>query len=583
MKYSPYFYSPKGDILFLMRLIVRYIRPYAFLAVTAPLCVLLEVWAELAQPELMARIVDRGILGGEEGVIMPTCLKMVAIMLLGVAGGLFSIHAAGRVAYGLGARMRADAYDRLLRLPLAEVDRLGVPSLLTRLTDDVAKVQQAVQASIRLLFRAPMLFVGSVAMSLAIRVDVSIVIVSIMVASSVFVALSLRRAYPLFVALQSRRDDVSRSVRETVAGVRVAKAYCGEPLERARFSQANEALVRQSLSVSGLMSGLMPAVSFALNAGVAFIIYLGAGGLGGTGLNVGEIMAAISYLAQIQVAVMMASRVMVIMTQARASLIRVGEALGAHEEAEAGGLPFVNGDVVFAHVSFAYSAQASRLMLQDVSFSVSQGGTLAIMGETGAGKSTIVNLLAGLYAPAGGQVTIGGVSLSAIVRADLRRRVAVVMQGAALFAGTVRQNVTMGTPAASDADVWEALRLSEAEEFVRSLPGALQYHIERGGRNLSGGQRQRLSLARAIVRRPDVLILDDCLNALDAITERRVCLNLASMPCTKVIVSQRVSMVSLADQILLLEAGRVVAQGSHDALMRSCAAYRDVFLSQTAK
>lgn len=280
---------------------------------------------------------------------------------------------------------------------------------------------------------------------------------------------------------------------------------------------------------------------------------------------------------------MMASRVMVIMTQARASLIRVGEALGAHEEAEAGGLPFVNGDVVFAHVSFAYSAQASRLMLQDVSFSVSQGGTLAIMGETGAGKSTIVNLLAGLYAPAGGQVTIGGVSLSAIVRADLRRRVAVVMQGAALFAGTVRQNVTMGTPAASDADVWEALRLSEAEEFVRSLPGALQYHIERGGRNLSGGQRQRLSLARAIVRRPDVLILDDCLNALDAITERRVCLNLASMPCTKVIVSQRVSMVSLADQILLLEAGRVVAQGSHDALMRSCAAYRDVFLSQTAK
>lgn len=564
-----------------MRLIVKYIRPYAFLAVTAPLCVSLEVWAELAQPELMARIVDRGILGGEEDVIMPTCLKMVAIMLLGAAGGLFSIHAAGRVAYGLGAQMRADVYGRLMRLPLAEVDRLGVPSLLTRLTDDVAKVQQAVQASMRLLFRAPLLFIGSVAMSLAIRVDVSVVIVSIMVASSVFVVMSLRRAYPLFVGLQGRRDDVARAVRETVAGVRVAKAYRGEHMERARFSQANEALVRQSLSVSGLMSGLMPVVSFALNAGVAFIIYLGAGGLSGTSLNVGEIMAAIIYLAQIQVAVMMASRVMVIMTQARASLGRVGEVLEAQEEALAGGLPFVNGDVVFSHVSFAYYAQASRLQLQDVSFSVSQGGSLAIMGETGAGKSTIVNLLAGLYAPTGGQVTIGGVPLSAIGRADMRRRMAVAMQGALLFAGTVRQNVAMGNPAVSDADVWDALRLSEAECFVRSLPGALQCHVEPGGRNLSGGQRQRLSLARAIAQGPDILIIDDCLNALDAITERRVRQNLASLPCTKVIVSQRVSMASLADQILMLEGGRVVALGSHDSLMRSCAAYRDVFLSQT--
>lgn len=564
-----------------MRLIVKYIRPYALLAVAAPLCVLLEVWAELAQPELMARIVDRGILGGEADVIMPTCLKMVAIMLFGVAGGLFSIHAAGRVAYGLGAKMRADAYDRLTRLPLAEVDRLGVPSLLTRVTDDVARVQQAVQASMRLLFRAPLLFIGSVAMSLFISVDVSVVIISIMVASFTFVVVSLRRAYPLFVRLQSRRDDVARAVRETVAGVRVAKAYRGEPLERARFSRANDGLLRQSLAVSGLMSGLMPVVSFALNAGVALIIYLGAGGFGRPALNVGGVMAAISYLAQIQVAVMMASRVMVIVTQAKASLARVREVLEVREEAEAGGLPFANGDVVFSHVSFSYSAQASRLQLQDVSFSVPQGGTLVIMGETGAGKSTIVNLLAGLYAPTGGCVSVGGSPVSAIGRADLRRHEAVAMQGALLFAGTVRQNIVMGAPAASDADVWEALRLSGAEEFVRSLPGALQYQVGQGGRNLSGGQRQRLSLARALARRPDVLIIDDSLNALDSATELRIRRNLASMPCTKVIVSQRVSFTSLADRIVMLEAGKVVACGSHGHLIETCAAYREVFQSQT--
>ncbi len=564
-----------------MRLIVKYIRPYALLAIAAPLCVLLEVWAELAQPELMARIVDRGILGGEANVIMPTCLKMVAIMLLGAAGGLFSIRAAGRVAYGLGAKMRADAYDRLTRLPLAEVDRLGVPSLLTRVTDDVARVQQAVQASMRLLFRAPLLFIGSVAMSLFISVDVSIVIVSIMVASFTFVVVSLRCAYPLFMRLQGRRDDVTRTVRETVAGVRVAKAYRGEPLERARFSRANDGLTRQSLAVSGLMSGLMPVVSFALNAGVALIIYLGAGGFGRSALNVGGVMAAISYLAQIQVAVMMASRVMVIVTQAKASLGRVSEVLEARVEAEAGGLPFVNGDVVFSHVSFSYSSQASRLQLQDVSFSVPQGGTLVIMGETGAGKSTIVNILAGLYAPTGGCVSVGGTPVSAIGRADLRRHVAVAMQDALLFAGTVRQNIVMGVPAASDADVWEALRLSGAEEFVRSLPGALQYQVEQGGRNLSGGQRQRLSLARALAPRPDVLIIDDSLNALDAATELRIRRHLVSMPCTKVIVSQRVSIASLADQIIMLEAGKVVARGSHDHLMKTCAAYREVFQSQT--
>ena len=564
-----------------MRLIVKYIRPYALLAIAAPLCVLLEVWAELAQPELMARIVDRGILGGDADVIKPTCLKMVAIMLLGVAGGLFSIHAAGRVAYGLGAKMRADAYNRLTRLPLAEVDRLGVPSLLTRVTDDVARVRQAVQASMRLLFRAPLLFIGSVVMSLAVSVDVSIVIVSIMVASFTFVVVSLRRAYPMFVRLQSRRDGVARTVRETVAGVRVAKAYRGEPLERARFSRANDGLTRQSLAVSGLMSGLMPVVSFALNAGVALIIYLGAGGFGRSALNVGGVMAAISYLAQIQVAVMMASRVMVIVTQAKASLGRVREVLEAHAETEAGGLPFVNGDVVFSHVSFSYSSQASRLQLQDVSFSVPQGGTLVIMGETGSGKSTIVNILAGLYPPTGGCVSVGGEPLTAIGRADLRRHVAVAMQGALLFSGTVRQNIIMGNPAASDADVWEALRLSDAEEFVSSLPGALQYQVEQGGRNLSGGQRQRLSLARAVAQRPDVLIIDDSLNALDAATELRIRRHLVSMPCTKVIVSQRVTIASLADQIIMLEAGKVVARGSHDHLMKTCAAYREVFQSQT--
>ena len=573
-----------------MRLILKYIRPYIVLALLAPISILAEVWAELAQPDLMASIVDQGILGGDADVIMPTCLKMLAIMLLGVAGGIFSIYAAGRVSYAMGADLRADVYARVSRLAFADIDRLEVSSLITRMGDDVTRVQQVVQSSMRLLFRAPLLFFGAVVMALLIDVRVSVIIVSVMLASFFFMLSLMRWAFPRFVALQSRRDGLAAVLREVLVGVRVAKAYTNEQLELNRFEVENRGLTLQSIAVGRAMSWLMPVITFALNAAVVLVIYFGAAEVGTGAMGVGGIMAAISYLAQIQIAIMMASHVIISVTQARASIARIAEILATPTESERDaqssyGLPskpVSPGALHFRDVSFSYPADSSAFLLSHVSFSLPEGATMAIMGETGSGKSTIVNLIARFYDPTQGSISIGDADLRSIVRNDLHAHVAVVRQSPTLFAGTIRQNLLMACPDASDDDIRQALTDASLADFVNSLPQGLDSRVEQGGRNLSGGQRQRLCIARAIVSRPDILVLDDSLSALDATTESHVRASLARLRCTKVIVTQRVSTAMRASIILMLNAGHVEALGSHADLLASCSTYRDIFDAQSS-
>lgn len=573
-----------------MRLILKYIRPYIVLALLAPLSILAEVWAELAQPDLMASIVDQGILGGDADIIMPTCAKMLAIMLLGVAGGVFSIYAAGRVSYSMGADLRADVYARVSRLAFADIDRLEVSSLITRMGDDVTRVQQVVQSSMRLLFRAPLLFFGAVVMALLIDVRVSVIIVSVMLASFFFMLSLMRWAFPRFVALQSRRDGLAAVLREVLVGVRVAKAYTNEQLELNRFEVENRGLTLQSIAVGRAMSWLMPVITFALNAAVVLVIYFGAAEVGTGAMGVGGIMAAISYLAQIQIAIMMASHVIISVTQARASIARIAEILATPTESERDAQssygmpskPFSHGTLHFRNVSFSYPADSSAFLLSHVSFSLPEGATMAIMGETGSGKSTIVNLIARFYDPTQGSISIGDADLRSIVRDELHAHVAVVRQSPTLFAGTIRQNLLMARPDASDDDIRQALADASLADFVDSLPHGLDSRVEQGGRNLSGGQRQRLCIARAIVSRPDILVLDDSLSALDATTEARVRASLARQHCTKVIVTQRVSTAMRASIILMLNAGHVEALGSHADLLASCSTYRDIFDAQSS-
>lgn len=580
MGHRCYFYGVKT--------LAKYVRPLWPLALLSPLCVLVETWSELSQPALMAHIVDDGILGGRADVIPATGAAMAGIMVLGVACGIISIYAAGRVAYGLGAGLRSDIYRKVSRLAFANIDRLEQPSLITRLGDDVGRVQSMVQQSMRLLFRAPLMFFGSVAMALMMDTGISLIIVGAMAVALGLTAIIMSRAYAMFKLVQTCRDKFTAMAQEILLGIRVVKTYTNESLETERYGEANSQLTEKAISVGKTMAGMMPAISFALNAGTILVIYVGAGEVETGGMKVGGIMAAINYIAQIQIAIMMAQHVIMGITQARASMERIKEVLNTPAEDEldemachaSGPTPFANGDIELRGVSFSYQKDGNR-QLRDISLRIAKGSTVALMGETGSGKTTLAYVVARLYEPDSGTVTIGGVDIRLIGRADLQRHIGMVLQTPQLFGGTLRENLGYGRPDVTEDEIMEAARIADIADFIGQLPDGLDHVVAQGGQNLSGGQRQRLCIARMIVMRPDIVILDDSLSALDSETEKRVRQRLARMKATKIIISQRISAIRDADNIVVLKSGRIVAQGSHNDLMNTCPAYRETFDFQT--
>ena len=575
-----------------LKFIGKYLRAHWVLASIAPLCVLLEVWAELEQPDLMSQIVDRGILGGESDMVLPTGVKMVAILLIGVVGGILSIVAAGRVSYAFGADLRKALYVRITDLSFSNVDRLDPSSLITRMGDDVTRVQQLVQEAMRLLFRAPFLFVGAVVMALMINVHVSVVLVFLMAVSFLVVIFIMRSTLPLFVDQQKKRDGLVGVIQEILIGIRVIKAYISEPSETAKFDKGNEALLDSNLRAGRMTSFMMPVVSFALNVGIICVIYLGAGEVVSGDMQIGGIMATINYLAQVQMALMMASHVIMSMTQAQASIDRLLEVLETPSEPDTdrelrGGkspVAFRNGDIEFRGVTFSYSAAPDAVpQLEDVSFSLRQGETLAVLGETGSGKSTIISLLSRFYDVSQGGIFIGGVDVREMDRKELQKHVGVVMQKNILFGGTIAENLRMGGAEATDAELTEACRIVQMSDFVEQQKDGLEYHLEQGAQNLSGGQKQRFSIARTLLAKPDIMILDDSFCSLDLLTESKIKNELDKVECTKIIVAQRISSIRNANKILLLKAGKVEALGTHDELMKTSETYRETYRAQTGK
>ncbi len=570
-----------------MDIIFRHVRGHWFLAIVAPLLVFVETWAELKQPDLMATIVDKGILGSEQSVIVGTGVEMLVIILVGVVCGLLSIYAAGKVSYSLGAGLRSEVYGRVAHLSFSDIDRLETSSLITRLGDDVNRIQGVVQQSMRLLFRAPIMFGGAVIMALMIDVDISIIIIGIMIIAFAFVIGLMRKTLDMFMRQQVKRDKLTSVVQEILVGVRVTKAYTNEEIERERFAKANNDFTEQAIGVGKYMACMMPIISLALNIGTLLIIYVGAGEVAIGNMKVGGIMAAINYLAQIQIALMMAQHVIMGISQAKASVSRIKEVLATKTEDEVdsnqdgkSSAKFINGDIEFRGVSFAYTPDGPR-QLEDINLKIGKGKTLAVMGETGSGKSTLVNLLARFYDPTEGAIYIGGEKTTDIAHSEIRSHIGVVLQTSVLFSGTIRENLAMGRTDATDDEIMAAADIADIADFISQQPEGLGAKVEQGGKNLSGGQRQRLSIARTLIMRPDIIVLDDSLCALDNITESRVRQRLAEMPATKIIVSQRMSSISQADHIVALQAGRILAQGSHEEMMKDCTTYRETYLAQT--
>ncbi len=572
-----------------LRTILQFLKPHWFLTLFAPLCVLLEVWAELEQPGLMAKIVDDGILGNNPECIKPLGIKMVAILLIGVAGGIMSIYAAGKVSYQFGAAMRTKMFEKIQHFSFYNIDRLQVGSLITRMGDDINRVQGVVQASMRLLFRAPFMFVGAVVMVLTLNVNLSVVLLFLMAASMCVVVFIMKKTLPLFIEQQKKRDGFTSLVQEILAGVRVTKAYVREEHERQRFEQANLDLKESTLHVSKIMSAMMPVVSFALNVGIIIVIYIGAKEVQVGKMQIGGIMASINYLAQIQMALMMASHVIMSISQAEASMNRINEVLETPvETGNDSGDDFINGDLEFKNVSFGYKDALKEnenlaLQLENISFSIQKGGTLAIMGETGAGKSTLVNLIPRFYDVDSGSITIAGKDIKSLNRTQLQKHVGIVLQHTLLFSGSIADNLKIGNDNATEIQMMEVCRQVQMEDYVNSFPEKLEHRIEQEATNLSGGQKQRFSIARTLLAKPDILILDDSFCALDLLTESKVKQALHKLNCTKIIIAQRISSVVNADKILLLGAGKVIDCGSHNELMRRCSLYKEIYKSQTGK
>ncbi len=564
--------------------ILRFLRPHWKWAVLSPLFVATEVVAELLQPYIMSNIVNQGVLGGNSSLIVPMGIQMAVIALLGMVGGLLSIFAAGTVSYRMGADIRSALFRKTMDLSFRDMDKLRIGSLITRMTSDVQRVQGVVQASMRLLFRSPVLFVGAVSMMLMVHLGLSSVLLVLLPILFFSIIKLLKHVYPQIINIQSAMDRQNTIVQEYVSGIRVVKSHVNEEGEQERFRTNNDEMVERSLRVARWMTLLGPIMSLLLNIGIAVIVYYGARLLELGEVNVGDIMACVNYMAQILLSLLMGSHIIVSITEARASMSRVDDVLSSAEpmsaEVRDGAGDSSDMAIVFDHVSFSYDDGVGKEVLRDLCFSVKRGGTLAIVGGTGSGKSSVANLIARFYQPSAGTIWLNGQELNSYGEERLRKEVGMVMQDALLFSGTLRDNLRWGNLSATDDDLLLACEKAQIADFVKAQPEGLDYQVSQKGMNLSGGQRQRFSIARAIVGDYPILLLDDCLSAVDMRTEMLIRKELEEIEATKVVISQRMSSVRHADHILVMEQGRIIAQGTHESLYASCDLYKEMVDNQ---
>ena len=557
-------------------------KKHLTLTLLAPLCVIIEVTAELVQPKIMSEIVNRGVIGGETDIITALGLKMLIITLVGVCAGVFSIYAAGQVSYAFGADMRTKMFSRIQKFSFSNIDRLQTGSLITRITSDVTQVQNVIQASMRLLFRAPFMFIGAIVMVFMLDLKMAYILIIILPILLFTIIYILKKTFPLFTIVQQKMDKFNTVVQELLSGIRVVKAYVREQGERERFEASNEDYIASSLKVSKLIIIMMPAMSFIMNLGVVGVLWFGEYEVADGRLNVGDIMACTNYMTQILMSLMMAQRVIMSITQAEASMVRINEVLETECELDlqATGVNVPEeGDLEFNNVSFRYEG-SNKDQLSNISFNIKKGETLAILGSTGSGKSTLVNLIPRFYDVTEGSIKIGGKDIREIDRKSLQDSVGIVMQNTVLFSGSIADNMRMGKEDATEEEMIDALKKADIADFVLSLPDGLNHKIEQDATNISGGQRQRISIARTLISEPDILILDDSLSAVDLITESKIRKALGKLEMTKIIIAQRISSIKDANKILMIEDGKMLCYGSHEELYNSSAEYKEVYDSQ---
>jgi len=564
--------------------IMSYIKPYWLFAILSPLLMIGEVVVDLMQPKLMSRIVDEGVLGNDLSVILTTGAQMLTLVIIGGIMGILCAYTASVASQGFGRDLRIDAFNRVMGLSLEQTDAFTTGSLVTRLTNDITTVQELVQSILRMFVRAPIFLVGGLVMCLSLDVNFGYVLLFSLPVQALMVIIIVVKANPLFSSVQKKIDRVNSVVQENVSGARVIKAYTREEYEIERFDRANKDYKNTNLKVMELMSTLMPVLSLIMNISVIAIIYIGGLQVQAASIEVGDVMAASQYMTRVLMSVMMVSMVFQQIARGRARAARIRQVLASYPAVENGTKSdvFSDGTVEFRNVSFKYPGSSGENVLQSINLQIKKGETLAIVGATGSGKTSLVNLIPRFYDTVDGDVFVDGVNVRDWDLHALRQRIGFVLQKSELFSGTVRENIRWGKEDATDEEIREAAAIAQASEFIDSLPDGYDGWIAEKGTSLSGGQKQRMAIARAVVRRPEIIIFDDSTSALDLGTEAKLQAALREhlADTTVIMIAQRIASVMHADRIAVIENGTIAACDTHENLMQSCAAYRDIYASQ---
>lgn len=573
-----------------MKRLMTYLKDYKKESILAPLFKLLEAFFELLVPLVMANIIDYGISNRNMGYIGKMGLLLLLLGVVGLASSITAQFFAAKAAVGVSTKLRQALFDHIEDLSFTDIDKAGTSTMITRMTSDVNQVQSGINMTLRLFLRSPIIVFGAMIMAFTIDVKCALIFVVAIPLLSVVVFGIILSTIPMYKKVQSKLDQVMGITRENLTGVRVIRAFHQEAKEADRFRENNEALSAMQIFVGKISACMNPVTYIIVNGAIIALIYTGAVQVNIGNLSQGEVVAIINYMNQILVELVKLANLIVTMTKALACAERVASVfdigadaayVGAQDQELADKVdqsaPFLD----FKHVSLTYQG-AGAPTLQDMNFTVNRGDTVGIIGGTGSGKTSLVNLIPGFYPATEGEILLEGRDIRTMSDEELRGRIGVVPQKAVLFKGTIRSNLQWGKPDATEEEMWKALELAQASEVVDGKPGKLDATVAQNGKNFSGGQRQRLTIARALVRNPEILILDDSASALDYATDAklRAAIRTLEDKTTTFIVSQRASTIRHADKIIVLDDGEIAGMGTHDELLKDCTVYQEIYYSQ---
>ena len=565
--------------------LIKYLKPYWLFAILSPLLMIGEVVVDLLQPKLMAKIVDDGVLVGNMELTVKTGILMFILVIIGGFFGTMCAYTASKASQHFAHDLRTDAFNKVMSLSIEQTDKFTVGSLVTRLTNDITMIQDLVQMALRMFVRAPIFFVGGSLMMLTLDVKFTVVALIGLPILLLLIMLFLRRATPLFSKVQTKLDRVNSVVQENVTGARVIKAYVREDYENERFDKANSELYNTNYKVMLLMSFLGPLMMVVMNLAVIAVIYIGGWEVEAQNMRAGDIMAAVTYLTQIFHSVMMFNMMFQTLSRSAASAKRINEVLDTDPVIKSGEKKEgAESDIAisFRNVKFRYPGAAGRPVLCGVDLDIKRAETLAVIGATGSGKSSLVKLIPRFYDADEGELLIDGVPVKEYDLTALRSKIGFVMQKSELFSDTIANNIKWGKEDADEAEITEAAKTAQAHDFISSFADGYSTYIAEKGASLSGGQKQRISIARAVVRHPEILILDDSTSALDLATESklRAALKEKMKGTTVVMIAQRIASVKEADRIAVIENGVISACDTHENLLKTSETYREIYSSQ---